>query len=348
MRYGLSIIFCLLLGMAGGPLKGETSASAEEWIRDGVLRHKAGEYEAALEAYQKALSLEPQSAVALYEMALTYSVMEDHQSCIETMEKLFKGDVSDRLVGPGYTVLASCHSASGKPKRALRVFRKGLEKAPEDFGLHFNIAVTLAGESRDGEAIDHLETAIRLAPRYASAYWILAELYRRGGQRVPSLMLYSRFFALEHGTGRSVVAAQRIWTLLEWGITEKGNGDMSISLALDGGSSSPYGAHEMSLSLAAAAMSLGEAEGQTEAQKRVHALTRFWKIMGEMGPPDGQEDTAMWTAAVHPLMGLEATEAHWETLAYLMAHRAKLEGAEDWLRGHPQEIAQLEKLLSTP
>ena len=104
------------------------------------------------------------------------------------------------------------------PKRALRSFRKGLEKIPNDVGLHFNIAVTLAGEDRDQEAIEHLESAIGIATRYVSALYLLAKLHRRAGHRIPSMLLFSRVIALEPNTNRSAAAAVAIWALLEPGL----------------------------------------------------------------------------------------------------------------------------------
>ena len=97
--------------------------------------------------------------------------------------------------------------------------------------------------------------------------------------------------------------------------------------------------------LAAAAMHLEEEQEKPEVQRRVNALVRFWKIVAEMGPPEGHQGSAVWTAAASPLMSAEA-EDELETLAYLIALRAQVPGAAEWLEGNPARVAHLERLLS--
>ena len=76
------LVHCCILGalLLVGPLQGQPK-SVEDVIAEGVRSHDAGDYEGAIKAYEEALALEPQSVVALYEIALTYSALKDYSRC---------------------------------------------------------------------------------------------------------------------------------------------------------------------------------------------------------------------------------------------------------------------------
>lgn len=327
----------------------EAVPPAEEILRAGIRLHDQGDYDGAIAKYEEALRHYPGHPVALYELAHTRATRGEYARCIEAAEEGLKVEATPALTAQLYGLLASCLSSSSQPKKALRQFRKGLEIEPDSVQLHFNIAVTLASQGEREEASGHLERAIRLAPRYPSPYFLLADLHRLEGRHVPGLLLFTRFVTLEPNSPRAVTAASLVIDLLGSGVEASEDGGLTITLPTSEG---PYAAAELMLSMAAAAPDVQdlaedgeEAAPASEAARRVESLVRFFRMLGEAGAPEGQADGATWQMAAVPLLEL-AEGPELETLGYLMASRAGLAGGIEWLEANPERLRELEAAIS--
>ncbi|HVS16878.1 MAG TPA: tetratricopeptide repeat protein [Thermoanaerobaculia bacterium] len=67
----------------------------------------------------------------------------------------------------GWFALARIHSDDGEVPEAIAAFEKALELAPEEPRIHLELADLLLRFQRADEAVEHAETALRLAPRSA-------------------------------------------------------------------------------------------------------------------------------------------------------------------------------------
>ena len=69
------------------------SSEVDQYINEGIKLHDKGNYENAVQKYKKALELEPNSSLALYELTMTYMVSNKNKECIEAAKKRFENKI---------------------------------------------------------------------------------------------------------------------------------------------------------------------------------------------------------------------------------------------------------------
>ena len=79
---------------------------------------------------------------------------------------------------------------------ALALTERAALIAPGDAQAHFNLAVTLQGFDRNGDAIAHYQQTLALEPGHLGALNNLSDLYRRRGRAEEGWALMERFQAL--------------------------------------------------------------------------------------------------------------------------------------------------------
>lgn len=334
------------------PCIAETDAEAE--IREGIRLHDLGEYGAAITAFERALERDPGNPLAHYEMANTYFADGNFESCVAAAEKGLAE--TGKLQGGLRTLAGTCYSSMGKPRKALRQFRKALEIDPENAMLNFNVAITLTKEGETDKAIAHLQTAIDSRPGYSSPYLVLGQLHGAIGSYAKGVFYFSRFVTLEPNSARTAQASAGVFEFLQEGVEREPDDEIKVSVFM-GEEDDPFGTLEMSRSLAAAAMHVekdeeGEEEEQksaaepaTEARRHVDALVNFFQMAQELSDRGSLRETKTWDQAIVPILAIHDEEGS-KPLAYLMTARAGISGGQSWLETHPEEIERLSDLLS--
>ncbi|MEJ2695670.1 MAG: tetratricopeptide repeat protein [Candidatus Sulfobium sp.] len=116
--------------------------NAEVWIKLGNDLMDGARYDEAIDAYQKALALEPRDVNVRVDMGI-------------------------------------CYRRTGRPEIAAREFRKAIEIEPNHITAHKNLAIVLAYDMKDNKgAITQFEKALALAPNAADAGRIKMEIER--------------------------------------------------------------------------------------------------------------------------------------------------------------------------
>jgi tetratricopeptide (TPR) repeat protein len=336
----VSIAIMMALYFLSSPLLADES---RDLVREGVQLHDGGNYQAAIAKYKKAIEANSSNAEAHYELASSYSQLEKYSLCISTVERGLKLESNiDVLL---YAMKGSCQSAQGESEDALRSFRKGLKISPYDVSLNFNIAITLARQQETREAIVYLKRVIEIKPKYSSPYFILGSLFRVQGHRIPSIYCYMRFVMLEPDSGRSGHAARAIFKLLYLGVSEQSSNEMRISVGSSASTDEgDFSVLELALSLAAAAALTEEEQTKGEAQRAVDALETFVQISLEVADED-LADTFTWRYTGNNLLQLQRDNM-FKTFAYLLAARAGISGASDWLKANSEDLKKLNAAIS--
>jgi tetratricopeptide (TPR) repeat protein len=130
-------------------------ASAEHWFEQ-ACRLEEKEPQAAREAYERALMLDPLHAAA-------YANLGRH-----------------------------LHSA-GKLRDAERVYRKGIERCASDALLRFNFGVLLEDSGRQQEAVAAYQAALEIDRSFGDCHYNLALLYEAAGKRQEALRHLSEY-----------------------------------------------------------------------------------------------------------------------------------------------------------
>lgn len=140
----------------------------------GNLLNELDRFEEACRAFERALQLKPDSAAALSNLAYALSGLEQFELARQTAERAIACDPSH---ANAYSALGHIYHAQGDNHRAIEAWRRGLEAAPDDAGIHANLALGLlkrgdyeAGWREYGWRI-RTETLASLAPELHAPRW---------------------------------------------------------------------------------------------------------------------------------------------------------------------------------
>jgi tetratricopeptide (TPR) repeat protein len=153
--------------------------AAERWFQRGLeLEQTGAPPKNVIEAYQKAIELDPKSAGALVNMG-------------------------------------TIHFNTRNWEEAERFYRQALEVDPEYSLAHFDLA-NLYDERGDRiKALAHYETALRISPNYADAHYNLALLYQGANQPMRAVQHWTTYLKLDPSSHWANIARRELSKLRE-------------------------------------------------------------------------------------------------------------------------------------
>jgi len=204
--YLLTILFLLPTGVI--------SAQEEPFkvlIQQGIELHDAGQYEAAIEKYNEALKIRPDSKLAYYEIAYSYASLHKYEESISYGHKAF-ASAEDRpdLDLMIYTILGSSYDDVGKPEEAIKLYDEGLSKG-DNYLLFYNKGLTYHRMNKLAEALDCYKNALLLNISHPTSNLNVARIYLQTDDIVSPFFYYTNFLLLEPNTNRSQIAFQELF-----------------------------------------------------------------------------------------------------------------------------------------
>ena len=200
--FGLFLIFSFLI----------ITASAQEvqnnFIIEGIKMYDKGDYEGALEMYKKALTSNPASVQAKYEMASTYLQLKDYTSAIKYSEKVIAAnkDYADQA----YIVKGTALDYLNKPQDAANIYKQALKKFPKTQLLYYNLALTSFNLKNYKETDAALQQSLKLNPLHASSHFLLGLSMVTQGKRVQGMLALYNFLLLEPKSKKSASVLQTL------------------------------------------------------------------------------------------------------------------------------------------
>lgn len=155
-------------------------------LEKGIEYFEKGDYQRALDQFNKVSPSDTAYSTALYEKALTFNMMERNTDALAAIAELetMRSDLGAQL----YTLKANCFDDMDRKEEALAAYDEGIVKYPDYHSLHFNKAITLIRLKRYDEAETSLLTSIRLSPGHGNSHLILSYLNVQKKRYVPALM----------------------------------------------------------------------------------------------------------------------------------------------------------------
>ena len=164
------------------------------YVTLGRVHNSTGQYEVAMEEFERALNLAPRDAGAIQGMAQTYQRLGRNQEA----ESMFRRGAALRPDSwEGYLRLGNFYYTLRRFPEAESQYRRVLELAPENAPAYINLGTVLTNENRYGEARTVLERAVSLNPTY-SAYNNLANVYYLEGRYADAATIYQKALRLNN------------------------------------------------------------------------------------------------------------------------------------------------------
>ncbi|KAI9444974.1 putative stress-induced protein STI1 [Lactarius indigo] len=127
----------------------EDKAAAEKQKQEGNARMNGKQYDEAIDAYTKAIELDPSNPVYFSNRAAAHSSKSDHLSAVVDAEKAIELD--PKFVR-GYSRLGHAHYCIGDYSGAAAAYRRGLELEPNNVAMKTGLQNCEARIASDGDA----------------------------------------------------------------------------------------------------------------------------------------------------------------------------------------------------
>jgi serine/threonine protein kinase len=149
------------------------------YVNLGYFLSEQGKLKEAEEVLGKAVELDPQNALAHYNLGLNRQRRGDHAAAVLAYQKAveLKPDFAEARNNRGNSL-----TALGRHTEAVEAFEKALASRPGYARAHFNLGYVLDQQGKIDEAIASYRRAIEHNPAYAEAYYQIAWdlLYHKG------------------------------------------------------------------------------------------------------------------------------------------------------------------------
>lgn len=149
----------------------ESSAQVKALFNEGSKLAEAGKHPEAIEAFQKALALDPQQANILGYMAESYRTLGKLDEALEAYKKAIAINPND---GVFYTNMGVVLDKMGKSAESMEAFKKAASlNSGGSAQSYFNLGANFANSGRTDEAIESFRKAIAADANFADAYYQL-------------------------------------------------------------------------------------------------------------------------------------------------------------------------------
>jgi tetratricopeptide (TPR) repeat protein len=155
----------------------ERRATADRWFQRGLeLEQNGAPHGDVIEAYQKAIDLDPRAAGAMVNMG-------------------------------------TLHFNARNWPEAERYYRMALEADPNYPLAHFDLANLYDERGDRTRALEHYQTALRISPNYADAHYNLALLYQGSNQTMKAVRHWTTYLKLDPASQWANIARRELTKL---------------------------------------------------------------------------------------------------------------------------------------
>jgi len=148
------------------------------WVLLGLAYWDRNDYPRALNAFERAVKVGPQSAEAHNWLGVALAEKADLPGAIAAFRKAV---ALDPQYGRAYTNLGSTLAQSGDYTEAVQVFQKALALEPNSLGAHMNLGVALRETGDLAGALEHLRRVVEADPNNAAMHYELGQTLRQSG-----------------------------------------------------------------------------------------------------------------------------------------------------------------------
>lgn len=173
----------------------------------GILNAHTGDYEASVGYYKALLVLAPDYPLALRDLGIVYLALGRIPEAWEVSKKALEGIPNDHKLNYNVGVL---YRQEGNLEKALEHFRIGVDNLPA-LRERAQVAHELG---LSNEAVESLETVVRIDSTSAEDYYPLAAMYENAGRTEDARNAYAHFIALWTEEDRPLQRAKKRLELL--------------------------------------------------------------------------------------------------------------------------------------
>jgi len=321
-------------------ISGFAQSEVEVFIEEGIEHHDKGEFVKAIESYEKALQLDPNSALANYEISLSYFSKGDYENALKYSDIVLKQD-GDYVI-PAYMTKGSALDMLGRTKESIKFFEKAIKKTKGHYLLYYNLALNHFKLNDLDNAEKSAIKGIENNPNHSSSHLLLGIIHDQQGNSVQTLLAAHYFLLLEPNTKRSVQALEMLQENFGGNVSKDPDKPNTINITISPNDDKQFGAAEMMVAMLEASKTLEKNEGKTEDEMFVENTESFFKVLGELKKDKNKEIWwTFYTPFFYDLAKSDHLEAYCKYITqsdnknyqeWLGENEAKLNAFAQWLQ----------------
>jgi len=163
-------------------------------FKEGMKYFEAGNLEAAINSFRKAVEKIPESIEANYNLAICYLRLEKVEEAINQLEKIIalRKDIPEL-----YLALGEAYFKRGENEKAVTSFKQALELQPDNYRIFYDLGIIYYKNDQLTEAIASFDKAIALNPQFSSAYYQEGLAFIKQGDYPRAIEALEKFLQLE-------------------------------------------------------------------------------------------------------------------------------------------------------
>ncbi len=274
MKKNLSILLmlCLFVQVSFAQI-----AAVKDLIEQGIKMHDKKNYSGAIESYKKALQIDKKSPWANYECASSYFALKDYDNCIKYCNDVIAVNID--FVDQAYILKGSSLDVMGKPKDAVKIYKKGLQSYTGNYLLYYNLALTSFNLKDYKTTDDALQKALKLNPSHNNSHFLLALSMINQGNRVKAILALYNFLLLEPVGGKAVAALQALDDEFKKGV--KLEQDNNTTIIISDKKDDDFYTADLMLGLLESSKANEDNKGKSVSQLFIEKTESLFKILGE-------------------------------------------------------------------
>lgn len=323
----LIIISALLAGLHVAAQKQSDSAIADSLTEIGIAFHDDQKYPEAISVFEKALKIDKKNARANYEMANTLLATGRFKDCIKYADIVLKN--FDQFQDQAYALKATAYDYLDEPQKAIKTYKEGIEKFPEDYMLPFNLAVTLLKTSEYKEAEIYAEKAVLLQKSHPGSNLMLGYANYYQDMKTETLLALYHFLLFENNSKRAKVPWSIIQQILKLDEKKEVESNINLTLNIDG----RFPTVDLALTLTQALPD--SISGLSIPAKFVSANNHFFAVLT---PSEKVKSPSAYNDVYVPFFKDLHAAGHTEAFSYLICTPGEDPSVEAWIKTNSDKM----------
>ena len=208
----------------------QNKVEAEKLVEEGIPYHDKGDYEGAINKYNKALKLDNDNLLALSEKALSLLSMKKYDESIIECKKIIEKYPKENSLKSVYVTYGNALDELKKTDQSIEIYDEGLKLFPDYYQLHFNKGITYSSIQKYDQAILNFQQAIIINPKHAGSNNAIARLEKINDRRIPSILAFCRFLILDPESERAKENLKNLKELMNANVNQTEKKSVTISI----------------------------------------------------------------------------------------------------------------------
>lgn len=338
-------IFILMLSLTGSIVFAQQKEQAEKLVDEGVAYNDKGDYDGAINKFNKALELDKDNFSALTEKAYTLLEQEKYEDAIANCKQAIEKHPEEDRRSVTYVTYGNALDGLKKTDESLAVYDEGIKLFPNSYMLHFNKGVTLASVKKYDEALLCYQKSVTIKPTHPGSHNGMARILRVQKKRIPALLAYCRFLVIEPQSKRAKENLESVQTIMQADIEKTGKKSYTIHVdpSVLGDTTADGKPKENSFIATDLLLSMGlgvDFDKKNKKKTEVEQfIMKFEKICTSLEETQKDNHGFYWNYYVPYFVEMKDKNLI-ETFAYIAFASSDYPDVDKWLKGHKTEITK--------